>query len=353
MWVSLAGVAAFLWLVPQVVRRRHDLSQFDDDCAERFGAGDHVEAELKAVFRSLRREAPDDPPKGRFAQMRERMDALFSDVDPDATITPIDAAGIRGEWVLAPGADPGRRVLYIHGGAFVMGSPLSHRTITAKFSQMVGGAVLSIDYRLMPEHPRMAGIDDCRTAYRWLLDNGPTGAAPAEIMFVAGDSAGGNLTLSLIAWIRDAGLRPPNAAVALSPSTDGTLSSPSWRTNLKTDIVLGRVGGLVAKVPATLIFWGSWLQMRVRPHAPVVSPIHGDLGGLPPLLVHASEVEMLRDDARRYVNRALAAGSPVRLQTWNHMLHVWHIFHPKLTAARDAFDQIEAFLTEHGPQRKG
>jgi len=348
MWVYLVCLLAFLWLVPRLVHRRHDLARFDADCAERFGAGDEVRAELQRVFKSLRREAPADAPKGRFAQMRARMDALFSDNEHDAAITEVDQDGVRGEWVLAPGADANRRVLYIHGGAFIMGSPLSHRTITAKFSAMVGGAVLSLDYRLMPEHPRLASVEDCRAAYRFLLDNGPEGAAPADALFVAGDSAGGNLTLSLLAWIRDEGLRKPNAAVALSPMTDATLSSPSWRQNLKTDIVLGRMGGLVARVPSTLIYWGSWLQMRVRPHAPVVSPIHGPLGGLPPLLVHASEVEMLRDDARRYVNRAVAEGSPVKLQTWDDMLHVWHIFHPELTAARDAFDQIEAFLAEHG-----
>ena len=163
------------------------------------------------------------------------MDTAFPLDDSSVRIIPADAGGVPAEWVLAPNADPQRRLLYIHGGAWTMGSPTSHRRLTAKFSEVANAAVLAIDYRLMPEHPRLAGIEDCRTAWRWMLDHGPDGAAPASAMFVAGDSAGGNLTLSLIAWVRDQGLRAPNAAVALSPATDATLGSPSLKGNLDTD----------------------------------------------------------------------------------------------------------------------
>jgi ABC-type sugar transport system ATPase subunit len=158
------------------------------------------------------------PMREHTAALRKYMDEIFANRSFDARFVPADAGGVRAEWVLSPGADPARRTLYIHGGAFMMGSPRSHRTLTTRFSAMTGGAVLAIDYRLMPEHPRRAGIEDCRRAYRWLLANGPDGAAPAQAMFVAGDSAGGNLTLSLIAWARDTGLRAPDAAVALSPA---------------------------------------------------------------------------------------------------------------------------------------
>ena len=251
------------------------------------------------------------------AALRDYMDKIFAGRAFDARFVPVDAGGVRAEWVLSPGSDPARRTLYIHGGAFMMGSPLSHRTLTTRFSAMTGGAVLAIDYRLMPEHPRRAGIDDCRNAYRWLLANGPDGATPARAMFVAGDSAGGNLTLSLIAWVRDSGLRAPDAAVALSPLTDATLASPSLRANLHSDAMPG--------------------------------PLFGKLARVPPVLVQASELEMLLDDARRYVNKARAAGSPVRLQTWNHMVHVWQIFNPELTEARDALAEIDRFLAEASP----
>ena len=134
--------------------------------------------------------------------------------------------------------------------------------------------------------------------------NGPDGAAPAQAVFVAGDSAGGNLTLSLIAWVRDTGLRAPDAAVALSPLTDATLASPSMRANVHSDAMLGPLFGKLARVPRWLMLWVGWLQTRINPSDPVISPVRGDLSRLPPVLVQASEVEMLLDDARRYVNQA-------------------------------------------------
>jgi acetyl esterase/lipase len=272
------------------------------------------------------------------------MDNMFPHTETATRFIAVNAAGVAAEWVLAPDVDGRRRLLYIHGGAYAMGSPKSHRRLTAKFSEIANAAVLSIDYRLMPEHPRMAGVEDCRAAYRWLLDNGPDGVAPASAIFVAGDSAGGNLTLSLIAWIRDQGLRAPNAAVALSPSTDGTLGSPSLKGNLATDPMLGPLFKAMARIPRPVLLWGAWLQTRLRPNDPVVSPVFGDLSKLPPLLVHASEAEMLRDDSRRYVHKAQAAGSPVTLQTWSHMVHVWHIYHPDLPEGREAFEEIKKFL---------
>jgi acetyl esterase/lipase len=202
----------------------------------------------------------------------------------------------------------------------------------------------------MPEHPRLAGIEDCRSSYRWMLDNGPDGAAPASAVFVAGDSAGGNLTLSLIAWVRDQGLRAPDAAVALSPATDGTLGSPSLLANIETDAMLGPLFKHMSRVPRSVLLWFAWFQHRIRPNDPVVSPAFGDLAGLPPLLIHASDIEMLLDDSVRYANKASAAGSPVTLQTWNHVVHVWHIFNPELTEARQAFDEIGRFLNLHAPK---
>ena len=168
-------------------------------------------------------------------------------------------------------------------------------------------------------------------------------------MFVAGDSAGGNLTLSLIAWVRDQGLRAPDAAVALSPATDATLGSPSMRTNVATDPMLGPMLGSLARVPRVVLLWFGWLGMRIVPCDPRVSPVHGDLSGLPPTLVQASDAEMLRDDARRYVNRAVAAGSPATLQLWPHMVHVWQLFHPELAQGREALEEIGRFLRAHTP----
>jgi len=343
---------AVVWAVAHWHLGGAGLSSFDEPVGERFSRGDLPSEEALAVVASLggiRQLLRVTPMREHIAALRKYMDEMFANRDFDARFVPVDAGGVRAEWVLAPGADPQRRTLYIHGGAFIMGSPRSHRTLTTRFSAMTGGAVLAIDYRLMPEHPRRAGIEDCRSAYRWLLAHGPDGAAPAQTVFVAGDSAGGNLTLSLIAWARDAGVRSPDAVAVLSPLTDLTLASPSLRAHLRSDAMLGPLFGRLARVPRWMMLWGGWLQTRINPSDPEVSPLRGDLSRLPPVLVQASEVEMLRDDARRYVNKARAAGSPVRLQTWNHMVHVWQIFNPELTEARDALAEIGRFLAEAAP----
>jgi acetyl esterase/lipase len=331
-----------------------DLSAFDRPTGERLGQGGPPGPEIQAVVASLggvKKLLQGVPLRQRNTVLRKYMDEMFDDRQFNASFTPVDAHGVAGEWVLAPGVDSTRRTLYIHGGAFVMGSPRSHRTLTSQFSALTGGAVLAIDYRLMPENPRLAGIEDCRSAYRWLLDHGPQGAEAASAVFVAGDSAGGNLTLSLINWVRDQGLRAPDAAVALSPLTDATLASPSMRSNVKTDAMLGPLFGPMARIPHVLLLWFGWFQARINPRDPVISPLRGDLSRLPPVLLQASEIEMLIDDSRRYVNRAAAAGSPVTLQTWDHMVHVWQIFNPELPEARQALAEIGRFLNANAPPR--
>ena len=312
--------------------------------------------------------------KEQLKVMRESMDALGEEVDFEGQIIPVESGGIRGEWVVAPGADPARRILYIHGGAYVAGSPLSHRAITTEYARRHGGAVFALDYRLMPEHPRQAGIDDCRAAYRWILDTGPEGPGRATEVFVSGDSAGGNLSLSLSNWIRDQGLSRPNGVIALSPATDATLSSPSLKDNLETDHMLGPLFGFMTRIPRFLLRLYALFNARIPPSHPNVSPVFADLSDLPPTLVHVSAQEMLLDDAVRYVNKARVQGSPVELQAWGHrsrqpkraskspvelqawghMLHVWHIFVSQdMEEAAQAFDQIERFMKEHASKTAG
>ena len=346
-FLALLALLALLWVLGVFYLRGPDLSAFDKAAPPVDASKPAPSAEHAAVVASLgtvSQKLKSTPRRQHLALLRDYIDNVFSLDEADFQFIPVDAAGVKAEWVLAPNVDTSRRLLYIHGGAYTMGSPKSHRRLTSKFSEVANAAVLSIDYRLMPEHPRMAGVEDSRTAYRWLLDNGPDGASAASAVFVAGDSAGGNLTLSLIAWVRDQGLRAPNAAVALSPSTDGSLGSPSLKGNLATDPMLGPLFKSLTKIPRTGLLWGGWIANRVRPCDPVVSPVFGDLSRLPPLLVHASEAEMLLDDSRRYVNKALAAGSPATLQTWQHMVHVWQIYHPELPEGREAMEEIGKFL---------
>ncbi len=348
LFILLPGLL-FLWAVARFFLRGPDLSAFDRPAGPPISRPGPPSEAHHAVVASLggAKRALEGVPRSQHLQvLRKYMDEAFPD-HGEATVTPVDAGGVPAEWVLAPGADPARRVLYIHGGAFMLGSPKSHRRLTRAFSELAGAAVLAIDYRMMPEHPRMAGIEDCRSAYRWMLGHGPDGAGPASAVYVAGDSAGGNLTLSLIAWVRDQGLRAPDAAVALSPATDVTMASPSLRSNLRTDPMLAPLFGILAKIPRTLLLWFGWLRTRINPRQPVVSPVYGDLRGLPPVLIQASEAEMLRDDARRYANKAVAAGSPVELQTWEHMVHVWQLFHPDLPEGREALEEIRRFIARH------
>jgi monoterpene epsilon-lactone hydrolase len=348
-WVLLILLA--LVAITRFYLRGPDLSAFDAPLGQRFPGSPEPTDEHASVVASLAiNTGPIQraPRRQRLALMREYMDNISTGKQLPADIVPVDAGGVPAEWVTAPGADPSHRVLYIHGGAFVMGSPRSHRNITSRFSEVSGASVLAIDYRLMPEHSRMAGIEDCRKAYLWLLDNGPQGPAPAQRIYIAGDSAGGNLTLSMTAWVRDEGLRQPDAAVAFSPATDSTLSSPTLKQNLDTDAMLGPMFRGLAKIPVALLLWFGWLQNRIRPSSPVVSPVFGNLSGLPPTLVQASEAEILYGDAVRYVNRAVAAGSPARLQSWPHMVHVWQFFYPQLSEAVEAWEEVGKFIRDLG-----
>jgi acetyl esterase/lipase len=203
--------------------------------------------------------------------------------------------------------------------------------------------VLALDYRLMPEHKRRELIADCQTGYRWILDQGPEGAAPVGEFFVAGDSAGGSLTLMLIAWARDEGLRAANGAIALSPGVDMTFSSPTLKTHVQSDQMLGPGLGKFMKIPFSIRLLIFWVVNRMTPPNPLISPIFGDLSGLPPVLIQVSEAEMMLGDARRYVNKARAAGTRAELETWPEMLHIWHLFEPILPEARKAFERIGQF----------
>lgn len=348
-------VIGALWLFTRLYLRGPSLQRFDQPATANVHAADEPPsaalAEVLELLGGISAVQQGQSWRARLMMLRERLDTLGDEVVlDDIEIRPVRAGGVSAEWVIARGAEPGRRLLYLHGGAFAMGSPRSHRAITTELSRLAGTAVLAIDYRLIPEHRRLDGLADCQASYRWILENGPDGPSPLTALFVAGDSAGGNLTLATIAWARDAGLRAADAAVALSPATDATLSSPSILANLESDHMLGPQFGFLARLPSALVLWIAWLTARVRPCDPRVSPAHGDLSRLPPTLVHASEVEMLLDDARRYVNKARAAGSPAILETWPHMVHVWHIFHQRLPEGREALARIARFLEQQAPR---
>lgn len=331
-------------------RTRHFPPPEDPDASQHFAKPGRPGPEHQQVVNTVRQltsGVTHDLRKSNIDVMRRAFDSISDGHEYESTFTPCDAGGVPAEWVIAPGAANDRRVLYIHGGGFIAGSPKSHRTITSQFSKVSGCAVLAIDYRMMPEYKIRDCIEDCRTAYRWILENGPEEPGKTRQLYIGGDSAGGNLTLTLLAWIRDNNLRTPEAAVVMSPLTDVTFSGDSIRTNLATDVMLKPlIKPLVALPPFFRSWWVVWTY-RERPCNPLVSPLLGDLSGLPPTLVQASEAEILLDDARRYVYKACASGSTARLQTWSDMVHIWQIFYPELPEAAEAWDEIGKFLEKH------
>jgi acetyl esterase/lipase len=340
-----------LWVLTLWMNSGEDLSVYDDTLnpatGESFSGPGQPSKEHAIAVAEI--QAIGGQVKGLSRQERLQFTRDFMEAVPrDKTFTcqfiPVDVNGVPAEWVLAPGVDVSRRVLYIHGGAFIAGSPNSHRTITSRFSEVANAAVLAIDYRLMPENQRLDGIVDCKNAYRWILENGPGEKGPPSRIFMGGDSAGGNLSLVMSGWIRDQKLRAPDAVVALSPLTDSAYTGPSIRNNLATDTMLGPLFGALLKIPKNLLTWIFILQNRFRPKNPVVSPVYGDLSNLPPTLLQVSESEMLLDDARRYAAKARKSGSPVFLQSWAGLLHVWQIFYPEVPEARAAWDRIGEFL---------
>lgn len=247
------------------------------------------------------------------------------------TCTPVDAGGVSAEWSVAAGVDEAKVVLYVHGGGYVMGSAGSHRDVTGRLSKAAGARVLSLNYRLAPEHPFPAPVDDAVAAYRWLLAQG---ISPGNIA-VAGDSAGGGLAIATLLALRDAGEPLPAAGVGISPWVDMEGTGESMTTRAAVDPVVQKEGLLgMAK-----LYLGD-----ADPKNPLAAPLHADLAGLPPLLLQVGDAETLLDDSTRLAEKARAAGVDVTLKVWDEMPHVWHLFAPILPEGRQAIDEIGSFF---------
>ena len=262
----------------------------------------------------------------------DRRDRRFSKVDPQLNRTHVDAGGVNAEWIDAPESRAGRKLFYIHGGAFCLSFPNLHAGMVGRWCRRLGTRALMVDYRLAPEHPHPAAIDDCLVAYRFLLDRGVS----ADQIVVAGDSAGANLALAMLQQLRAAGLAMPRCAVLLSPVVDFTLSSPSLYSNAGRDPMftfqrLAELRLLYAKPEQFL--------------DPRVSPLYGDFAGLPPLLFQAGEIEMLRDESVRAAVQARAAGVNVEVQVWRNMAHVFQALPLPQAAAAEA--RLLEFIGRH------
>lgn len=244
------------------------------------------------------------------------------------------------EWIVAVGADPDIRLLYLHGGGFVSGSGGFYLAMAAHISAAAKCAVLLPDYRLAPEHPFPEGLEDCVAAHEWIRGNGPSGAGPAKATFIAGDSAGGGLTLTTLLALRDRKLPLPAAGIPLSPVTDFTLASESLKT-VSDPIISAR----------TMPEFRDLYLGKADPRNPLASPVFGDYHGIPPLLIQVGEHEMLRDDAVRVAAKARADGIRVALEVWPGMFHVFQSHEPLLPEARQAIRHIADFMRSNLPKQ--
>lgn len=288
--------------------------------------------ELQAVLEMLKARPIDGAPTLQETRAGfEAMGAMFP--APEGTRTEaVSANGVPSEWISAPGADPGTNVLYVHGGGYVIGSVATHRGLVARISAASGARALSVGYRLAPEHPFPAAVDDAVAAYRWLLANGGT---PARTV-IAGDSAGGGLTIATLLALREAGDPLPAAGVCLSPWVDLEGTGESMTSKAALDPIVQRDG---LKEMAAQYLGGA------EPKTPLAAPLHANLAGLPPLLIQVGTSETLLDDATRITAKARAAGVDVTLEPWDDMIHVWQLF-AMLPEAHQAVERIGQFIKE-------
>lgn len=292
-----------------------------------------VSEQNRAVIEMLRAR-PVPPPGLTIEETRAGMETMLAGpVAADVTCTRLDCDGVSAEWIAAPGADDARAVLYLHGGGYILGSVTTHRDLCARLSRAAGCPVLAIEYRLAPEHPFPAAVEDAVAACRWLLHQG---FAPGRLA-VAGDSAGGGLAVAALVSLRDAGVALPAAGVAISPWIDLALTGGSLQGRAALDPMV-QTAGLATMAEAYLA--------GADPRSPLASPLYADLQGLPPLLIQVGMFEALFDDAARLDARARCAGVEVRFRPWDDMVHVWHLFAAMLPEAQQAIEEAGAFIKE-------
>jgi monoterpene epsilon-lactone hydrolase len=286
-------------------------------------------AELAAIRAMLAEgERPADLP-GR----RRRLDALTARyaMPADVVVAPVDADGVPAEWTITPSADPARVILFLHGGGYVSGSIRSHRHMIAQAGREAGARTLALGYRLAPEHPFPAALGDALTGYRFLLSQG----FRPESIVLAGESAGGGLAIAMLVSLRDSGTPLPACAWCSSPWVDLEMTGATMETKAAVDPLI--------QAPYLRELAALYLNGQ-DPRQPMASPLHADLGGLPPLLIQVGSDETLLDDAIRLAGVAAAANVRTSLQVWPRMIHAWPLFYAQLADGRRSLAEMGAFV---------
>lgn len=289
---------------------------------------------MRLVLRHLIR--PRIHANSSVATVRKRMALLGRLIPrpPRGTETAaIDAGGVPAARIVTPASRPDRHVLYLHGGGYLFGSPPIYRDMTWRIANGTRARVICLDYRLAPEHPFPAALDDTVAAYGWLLAQG----ADHRHIALMGDSAGGGLVFAALMRLRDKGMPLPAVAAAVSPWTDLALTGASFRANAGTDPLI--------PVDHAQRAVGLYLA-GADPRDPRASPLYGDAAGLPPALILVGGDEVLRDDAVRMAQRLEAAGCDVTLDVWPRMFHAWHMLVRVMPEAKAAVARTCAFVDE-------
>src|SRR6266404_1972965 len=288
-----------------------------------------ITEQLKNVIERIKSQPQN--PNASIEKRRAGMEWISEHVASDVSCEPVNAGGVPAEWIAAPGAVQDRVILYLHGGGYVIGSINTHRAMIARIARASNAKALALDYRLAPEHPFPAAVDDATAAYKWLLAEG---YKPGKIV-IAGDSAGGGLTLAALVALRDSGQPMPAGAVPISPWTDLEGTGESVRSRAAKDPMVSQ---------ENLAAMAKHYVGDHDPKNPLISPLHANFRGLPPMLIHVGDAEILLDDATRVAERAKAAGVEVELEVWDDMMHVWHVFAKLLPEAQQAIDKIGKFV---------
>lgn len=254
---------------------------------------------------------------------------------PDgANCSKTSAAGVPAEWIDVTNGDPNKVLLYLHGGGYILGSIATHRVLAARIAEASGTRCLIIDYRLAPEHPFPAAVEDATAAYGFLLEQG---VAPENIA-IGGDSAGGGLTFATLVALKDAGTALPSAAFALSPWVDLEGTGESMDTKAAVDPMISR---------REIDMMGGLYLAGADPRTPLAAPLYADLSGLPPMLVQVGTAETLLDDAIRITARAKEAGVSIELEAFEDLIHVFQAFAPIVPESLEAIEKIGAFVKQH------
>jgi monoterpene epsilon-lactone hydrolase len=275
------------------------------------------------------------PRATEIAQMRADSDARGAELAKKANrqvkAEKVSANGVDAEWLTTPDVSADKAILYLHGGGYVIGSIESHRHFAAEAGRQAGARTLIINYRMAPEHPFPAAVDDTVAAYRYLLDSG----IAAKNICIAGDSAGGGLVVGALLAIKDAKLPLPGCGWCISPWVDMEALGQSFADRAATDPQVQK---------ATIQFMAQTYLNGADPRHAYAAPIYGDLRGLPPLMIQVGSIETLLDDSLQLARKCALDDVPATLEVWPEMVHIWHIWFPMLTAGQRALESGGAFV---------